>query len=397
MDTSQTEKLDPSQAEELNALLAGGLDTLQVGGLDASQAGGLDASQVGELDALQVDGLDASEVEGLDALHNDNVLSLISRNSQLVKEKEFLYAENVKLKQEIIHLRSTVQRLTATLLNDTQLLMYAGVTRKVFKSLLTWLQPVTKPKKNDLHLLLPSQRLLMVLMRLRQNLCQGDLAFRFAVDQSTVSRTLHQWIPMLATHLKPLIQWPKTNIGPKVPPYDDLPNSVGIIDGTEIFIERPSNLETQKSSFSDYKSHTTVKYLVAIDTFTGVFTFVSPGFSGNCSDRFTVQHSGLLDLLQPGQRILADKGYTARDLFAQKRCFLTIPSFLSDGRLSGQQAIQSRLIASVRIKVENAIKRLKDFKIFSDMLCNRINKKQIDDMFIIVCALCNLKPRLTNN
>ena len=290
-----------------------------------------------------------------------------------------------------------MQRLTATLLNDTQLLMYAGVTRKVFESLLTWLQPVTKSKKNDLHLLLPSQRLLMVLMRLRQNICQGDLAFRFAVDQSTVSRTLHQWIPMLATHLKLLIQWPKTNIGPKVPPYDDLPNSVGIIDGTEIFIERPSNLETLKSSFSDYKSHTTVKYLVAIDTFTGVFTFVSPGFSGNCSDRFTMQHSRLLDLPQPGQRILADKGYTARDLFAQKRCFLTIPSFLADGQLSGQQAIQSRLIAIVHIKVENAIKRLKDFKIFSEMLCNRINKKQIDDMFIIVCALCNLKPRLTNN
>ena len=51
-------------------------------------------------------------------------------------------------------------------------------------------------------------------------------------------------------------------------------NSVGIIDGTEIFIQRPSNLETQKSSFSDYKSHTTVKYLVAIDTFTGVFTWI---------------------------------------------------------------------------------------------------------------------------
>ena len=128
-------------------------------------------------------------------------------------------------------------------------------------------------------------------------------------------------------------------------------------------VQRPSNLETQKLSYSDYKSHTTVKYLVAIDTFTGVFTFVSLGFSGNYSDRFTVEHSGLLDVLQPGQRMLADKGYTARDLFAQKRCFLTIPSFLTDSQLSGQQAIQSRLIASVHIKVENAIKWLNDFKI----------------------------------
>ena len=91
--------------------------------------------------------------------------------------------------------------------------------------------------------------------------------------------------------------------------------------------------------------------------------------------------------MQPGQRILADKGYTARDLFARKRCFLTIPSFLLDDRLSGREAVSSRLIASVRIKVENAIKRIKDYKIFTEILSNRTNKKLIDDMMIIVCAL----------
>ena len=67
-----------------------------------------------------------------------------------------------------------------------------------------------------------------------------------------------------------------------VPSYDVLLNSVGIIDGIEIFIEHPNNLETQKSSFSDYKSHTsTVKYLVAIDTFTGVFTLSLQIFQGS--------------------------------------------------------------------------------------------------------------------
>ena len=58
---------------------------------------------------------------------------------------------------------------------------------------------------------------------------------------------------------------------------------------------------------------------------------------------------------------------------------------------------QSRLIASVRIKVENAIKRMKEFKVFSSTLSNRTNKKQVDDMMVIVCALCNLKPKLRNN
>ena len=105
-----------------------------------------------------------------------------------------------------------------------------------------------------------------------------------------------------------------------------MPNTVVIIDGTEIFIQRPSNLSTQKSSYSEYKGHTTIKYLVSIDPFTGVFNFVSQGFSGNSSDRFVVENSDFLSLPKPGQRILADRGFTARDLIASKRAFLKIPS-----------------------------------------------------------------------
>ena len=70
--------------------------------------------------------------------------------------------------------------------------MYTGVTRKVFESLLTWLHPVIQPKRTDyglvpLQRLMPSQKLLMVLMKLRQNFPQSDLAFRFGIDQSNVS------------------------------------------------------------------------------------------------------------------------------------------------------------------------------------------------------------------
>jgi len=116
--------------------------------------------------------------------------------------------------------------------------------------------------------------------------------------------------------------------------------------------------------------------------------YISPGFSGNSSDRFTVQYSEILDEMKLGQRILADKGYNARDLFAQKRCFL---SFLSEGRFTIQEGLQSRTIASARITVENAIKRLKEYKALSETLSNRVNKKIVDDMVIVASALCNLK------
>ena len=312
---------------------------------------------------------------------------------RLLQENRKLHLENAKLKKHIQFLNTHLQRLDVTLLNDSQVNMYTGISRKLFDCIDHWLQPVSSKQRAN-EVLSPTQKLLLVLMQIRHNHAQSDLACRFNVEQSSVSRILNHWIPFLSAQFKKLVQWPQTCIGPSIAPYNLLPNSVAIIDGTEIFIQRPSNLATQKSSYSDYKSHTTAKYLVAIDTFTGVFVFVSAGFSGNSSDRFTIEHSGLLEELKPGQRILADKGYNARDLFAQKRCFLTIPSFLNEGTLGAQEARQSRSIASVRIRVENAIRRVKEYKIFTETLCNRTNKKIVDDMVVVVCALCNLKEKL---
>ena len=48
-----------------------------------------------------------------------------------------------------------------------------------------------------------------------------------------------------------------------------------------------------------------------------------------------------------------------RDLFARKRCFLTIPSSLNGGRFSDHEALESRTVAGVRLRLENAIRRLK--------------------------------------
>jgi hypothetical protein len=229
---------------------------------------------------------------------------------------------------------------------------------------------------------------------LRQNLIQEDLAFCSSVDQSTVSRTVNTLIPLLACQLQGLIKWPQTTIGPTDPPYNHLPNAVAIIDGTEIFLQRPSNLSTQKSSYGDYKSHSTVKYLVSIDPFTGSFNFVSRGFSGNVSDRYIDENSSFLNLLLPGQRILADHGFTARGLIA-KKAFLTIPSFLrSSSKYTAQQAMETRSIASVRIGVENAIKRLKDFHLFASTVPNRVNKALLEDMVIVASALCKFQPPL---
>ena len=86
------------------------------------------------------------------------------------------------------------------------------------------------------------------------------------------------------------------------------PNARVIINATEFAVERPSSLVSQAGTFSSYKHRNTVKVLIGI-TPSGAVSFVSQTFEGSISDKqLTAQH-GLLDKLEDGDDILADKGF----------------------------------------------------------------------------------------
>lgn len=57
-----------------------------------------------------------------------------------------------------------------------------------------------------------------------------------------------------------------------------------IIDATEIYIEQPKHLEAQQLTFSIYKNHNTLKYLIGISG-DGAINFVSTLEGGSISDR----------------------------------------------------------------------------------------------------------------
>ena len=89
----------------------------------------------------------------------------------------------------------------------------------------------------------------MTLIKLRRGITNEDLAYRFRVTSGTVSKILRIWIVKLAAFsAKYLIYWPK-----KMPLRKNLPKvfkgkfskCVAIIDCTEIFIDRPFDLNTR--------------------------------------------------------------------------------------------------------------------------------------------------------
>lgn len=82
------------------------------------------------------------------------------------------------------------------------------------------------------------------------------------------------------------------------------PKTTCIIDCTEFFIERPSTPTAQSRTYSSYKQKNTFKALVAV-TPSGAFMFISNLWGGNVSDRYITEHCGFLDIVKPGDEVMA--------------------------------------------------------------------------------------------
>ncbi|XP_069122756.1 uncharacterized protein [Argopecten irradians] len=218
-----------------------------------------------------------------------------------------------------------------------------------------------RPKSMD-----PIDELFLFLCRLKCGFLSEDLAVRFNIHASSVSRKVITWANFLYFFLGSLSIWPsKENIVQHMPRDFQLlyPNTRIIIDCTEIFTERPSSIALASKTFSSYKSHNTWKGLVGIAPH-GAVTFISPLYSGCMSDIEITRQSGLLDLLERGDEIMADKGFVLNKLLHGTGIKITTPHFLcSDGQFSPYQVEDNQRVASFRIHVERHIKRVKEYRL----------------------------------
>lgn len=141
-----------------------------------------------------------------------------------------------------------------------------------------------------------------------------------------------------------------------------------IVDCTEIFIEHPSASTCQRETFSSLEHRNTAKDLLRI-TPSGQITIISSLYAGRCSDKKIVRHCGLLDLLDEGDSLMADRGFNIEEDLKQKGCSLAMPPFLNGQDQFTQDQLQlTRTLASVRVHVERAVRKVKEFDIFSDVV-----------------------------
>ena len=238
------------------------------------------------------------------------------------------------------------------------------------------------------------QEFLLTLMKLA--LLTMDLGFRFHVSATTVSSIFITWIKLMSKELSVLIVWPSRQQVKKTLPccFRKLyPKVRCIIDCFECFTETPSGLDLAATLWSEYKHHYTFKVLVAI-TPNGAISYVSSCYGGRASDVFIVRNSGFLNMIEPYDEIMADRGFKIReDLMMHMATLCIPPSCASSMQMLPHDIRETSNIANVRIYVEQAIGRLKVFLLLKNELPIPL-LPLADDIVRVCCALCNLLPPL---
>ena len=130
-----------------------------------------------------------------------------------------------------------------------------------------------------------------------------------------------------------------------------------IIDCFEIFIERSLSFVARAATYSYYKKHNTVKALIAVSP-TGSIAYISNAWGGRVSDKVITQECGFLDHIEPGDVILADRGFNISVELAIQGAKLEIPSFTKGKKQFPRQEVEkSRQLARVRIRVIGQLRK----------------------------------------
>ena len=254
-----------------------------------------------------------------------------------------------------------------------------------------------KEKAGPKRTLSVEEEFFLVLCRFKVGLLEEDLAARFRISQSLVSRIIVTWTKFMYYRFKELEVFPDRQIVELHKPAcfkNKYKGTTVIIDATEIYIEKPSNPEAQQVTFSTYKNSNTLKALVGI-TPSGSVCFISDMYGGSISDKEITSKSGFIDKLQRGDEVMADRGFNIQEMLASKGVRVNVPPFMNQsGQFTEQEMLATRRIATLRIHVERAIERIKNYHIL-DFIPTTLCKSGPIDMIFFVCAmLTNFMPPL---
>ena len=395
---------------------------------ESSKAVGNNSSQTNMAGATSVP--ETVEIEPPHREYNSDFLEKSEKDlliSELQEKLSALHAKNeeledlvLKLKKKVADLEQKYEQLEEQLFslknigsNDSLVAFYTGFPNyQTMMALYDYLDPGARGenikywlsgkdtsgsakavKQGRPRSLKPVDEFFLALCRLRQGFAELHLAHLFNVSQPTVSRVFISWINYMYLKLGHINIWPSRELVDETMPQDfkaKYPSTRVIIDCTEVRCEMPSSLLLNSELFSTYKHHTTLKALVGISP-KGFFTFIGQLYTGSISDREIVERSGFLNLpFSNGDSVMADKGFTIEDILPLG-VSLNIPPFLEmSDQMSAEDVIVTQEIASLRIHVERAINKVKNFLIFDGVIPLSLFGV-VNQMWCVCAILCNMQ------
>ena len=373
--------------------------------------------------APEIEELQSSTNVDLNSEENLEIARLEKLLAATIKIKEELESEVLSLKENVSFLKEKCEKLQKHVFSfdniktdDSLLTFYTGFPNvQTMMALYEYLDPGVNGinikywlssqddsqkaaagnsvKQGRPRTLTPSEEFFLVMCRLRQGFAEIHLAHLFKISQSTVSRIFISWINFMYLKLGQINIWPSRKVVDDSMPEafkDKYPSTRVIIDCTEVRCQMPSSLLLNSELFSSYKNHTTLKALVGISP-KGSITFIGQLYTGSISDKEMVERSGFLKLpFEQGDSVMADKGFTIEDVLPLG-VSLNIPPFLGMAdQMSAEDVVKTQEIASLRIHVERAINKIKNFLIFEGVI--PLSQFGIVNQMWCVCALlCNFQ------
>lgn len=377
-----------------------------------------------------------SEAESSETVTTDNQLSYDDLRKKLAKMEQLLEesrTKNAKLEAEVEKVRTHAFKISEKCANlekriftvdnftsDEDITFYTGFpSYDVFMATYNYLNPgqngenirFWRSVSNDVdpeyyerepelgvgpgrpRTLNAKEEFFLVMCRLRQGFPERHLGHLFDISQSTVSRIVISWVNFMYLRFGQLSIWPSRKVVNDNMPQDfkgKYPNTRAIIDCTEIKCQMPSSLLLNSELFSSYKNHTTLKGLIAISP-AGHISFISQLYTGSISDREITERSGFLDLsFEANDSVMADKGFTIQDLLPVG-VSLNIPPFLgSSAQMPAEDVVKTQEIASLRIHVERAINKIKNFHIWDGVVPLSLFGT-VNQMWTVCAHLCNVQ------
>ncbi|XP_044594885.1 uncharacterized protein LOC123272252 [Cotesia glomerata] len=230
--------------------------------------------------------------------------------------------------------------------DDQSLSSLTGVNFSIFTFLLNML-PDIKSTKID-----KKTKLLITLTKLKTGLTFTALGVLFSIHKTSAQKIFISNLQQLNILLKNFIVWPsRATIQATLPEAfkKNYPATRVIIDCTEVYTEQPPEVRQKVLMYSDYKHHQTVKFLVGCAP-NGLITFVSKCYGGRSSDCYITNDCGIVDLIESGDVVLADKGFPQiKTEVEKKNAVFIMPPFAHGGQFTAEEVDETYNIASMKL------------------------------------------------